>query len=135
MGWNFCWRPSKLHFWKVGISTLQAIQNYEKWWGSLHAIAQHTTTNVKHVEVYYECLLKLTNCLQVRAIDVFLTIVFKTSLLLYLILAITSMKRNTLIEHKEAIVICEENGPISLNYNVWLTTLKADIITNSSTYW
>jgi hypothetical protein len=27
------------------------------------------------------------------------------------------MTRNTLIKHKEAIVICEENGPIIANYN------------------
>jgi hypothetical protein len=32
------------------------------------------------------------------------------------------MKRDTLIEHKEAIVVCEESGPISLNYNALLTT-------------
>jgi hypothetical protein len=34
-----------------------------------------------------------------------------------------------LIEHKEANVICEESGPISLSYNVLLTTPKANIIT------
>jgi hypothetical protein len=36
------------------------------------------------VEVYYECLLKLTNYLKVRATNVFLTIVFKAGLLPYL---------------------------------------------------
>jgi hypothetical protein len=39
-----------------------------------------------------------------------------------LILTIVGMKRDTLIEHKEAIVVCEESGPISLNYNALLTT-------------
>jgi hypothetical protein len=39
------------------------------------------------------------------------------------------MKKDTLIEHKEATVVCEENGPISLSYNVLLTTLKANTIT------
>jgi hypothetical protein len=38
------------------------------------------------------------------------------------------MKRDTLIEHKEAIGVCEDNGPITLNYNVLLTTLEANII-------
>jgi hypothetical protein len=39
---------------------------------------------VEHVEVYYEHLLKLANCLQIRATCVFLTIVFKVGLLPYL---------------------------------------------------
>jgi hypothetical protein len=38
------------------------------------------------------------------------------------------MKRITLIEHKEAVVICEENGLVSLSYNVLLTTPKANAI-------
>jgi hypothetical protein len=29
------------------------------------------------------------------------------------------MKRNTLIKHKEAIVICGESGFVSLSYNVY----------------
>jgi hypothetical protein len=36
------------------------------------------------------------------------------------------MKINTLIEHKEVVVVCEESGPISMSYNVLLTTLKAN---------
>jgi hypothetical protein len=47
--------------------------------------------NVERVEIHYECLLKLTNCLQVRTIDVFPTTIFRIGLLLYLILT-TSMK-------------------------------------------
>jgi hypothetical protein len=39
---------------------------------------------VEHVEVYYEHLLKLANCLQVRTTYVFLTIVFKVGLLPYI---------------------------------------------------
>jgi len=58
---------------------------------------------VECVEVYYEHLLKLTNCLQVRATNVFLTTVFKVSLLPYLSLATVGMKGNTLIEHKEVV--------------------------------
>jgi hypothetical protein len=38
------------------------------------------------------------------------------------------MKRDTLIEHKEVVVICEENGPISLGYNALITTPEANII-------
>jgi hypothetical protein len=47
---------------------------------------------------------------------------FFSPLLPYLILTIAGMKRNTLIEHKEVVVICEENGPINLNYIVILIT-------------
>jgi hypothetical protein len=32
------------------------------------------------------------------------------------------MKWNTLIEHKEAVVVCEESWPVSLSYNALLTT-------------
>jgi hypothetical protein len=87
---------------------------------------QQLTT--ERVEVYYECLLKLTNCLQVITIDVFFTIVFKASLLPYLKLAIASMKRNTLMEHKKAIVVCEKSGLISLNYDTLLTASKTNTI-------
>jgi hypothetical protein len=38
------------------------------------------------------------------------------------------MNRNTLIEHKEVVVVCEENGPISLSYNALLTTLEANTV-------
>jgi hypothetical protein len=82
---------------------------------------------VECVKVYYEHLLKFTNCLHVKPIDIFFTIVFRASLLPYLKLAITSMKRNILIEHKEVVIICEESGPISMNYNVLLTTTKANV--------
>jgi hypothetical protein len=37
------------------------------------------------------------------------------------------MKRNILIEHKE-VVVCEESGFVSLNYNVLLTTPKANAV-------
>jgi hypothetical protein len=47
--------------------------------------------NVERFEVHNERLLKLTNCLQVRTIDVFPTTIFKIGLLPYLILT-TSMK-------------------------------------------
>jgi hypothetical protein len=47
----------------------------------LHNIQQQI---VEFVEVYYERLLKLANCLQVSTTNVFLTTIFKASLLPYL---------------------------------------------------
>jgi hypothetical protein len=38
------------------------------------------------------------------------------------------MKRNTLIEHKKIAILCEERGPVSLNYNALLTTLEANVV-------
>jgi len=38
------------------------------------------------------------------------------------------MMRYTLIKHKEAIVVCEESGHVSLNYNDLLTTLEVNIV-------
>jgi len=38
------------------------------------------------------------------------------------------MKRDTLIEHKEVVVVCEESGHVSLSSNVLLTTPKANTI-------
>ncbi len=85
---------------------------------------QQTT---EHVEVYYKCLLKLTNYLTVKARNVFLTIVFKAGLLPYLRLTTACMKKNILIWHKEAIIVCEESGLVSMNYNALLTTPKTNV--------
>ncbi len=79
-------------------------------------------------DVYYKCLLKLTNQLHARTTYVFLTIVFKASLLPYLILTIVGVKRDTLMEHKEAIIVCQESGHVSLNYNYLLTTSEINIV-------
>jgi len=35
------------------------------------------------------------------------------------------MTRDTFIKHKEDAMICEENGPIIVNYNVFLTQLES----------
>ncbi len=88
----------------------------------LQNIQQQTT---KHVEVYYECLLKLANCLHVKTINVFFTTISRANLLLHLKLAIAGMKRITLME---VVVICEESGPIKMSYNVVLTTPEANIV-------
>jgi hypothetical protein len=50
---------------------------------------------------------EITKCLQVKTLDVFLTIVFKIRLLPYLGLTIIGMKQDTLIEHKEVVVVCD----------------------------
>ncbi len=89
---------------------------------------QNIQQTIKHVEVYYEHLLKLTNYLQVRTTNVFLTTVFRAGLLPYLKLTTTRMKRDTLIEHKEVVVVCEENGPVSLSFNVLLTTPETNTV-------
>jgi hypothetical protein len=38
------------------------------------------------------------------------------------------MKRDTLMEHKKVVVVCEENGPVNLSYNIMLTTLETNIV-------
>jgi hypothetical protein len=38
------------------------------------------------------------------------------------------MKWDTLIEHKDVVIVCEENGHVSLNCNVSLTTPKANVV-------
>ncbi len=76
--------------------------------------------------------MKLVNCLQVKTTYDFLTIVFRASFLAYLRMTIIGMKRDTLIEHKESTIVCEESGHASLNYNVLLTGLEANTIVKES---
>jgi hypothetical protein len=38
------------------------------------------------------------------------------------------LKKDTLIEHKEATIVHEESGRVSLSYNALLTTLEANTI-------
>ncbi len=72
--------------------------------------------------------MKLANCLHVITTNVFFTTVLKAGLLFNLRLIFVGKRKNTSIEHKEAIVKCEESGPISLSYNALLTTLKINTI-------
>jgi len=51
--------------------------------------------------------IEIINCLQVRTTNVFFIIVFKIRLLPYLGLTTTRMKQDTLIEHKEVVVVCD----------------------------
>jgi hypothetical protein len=89
----------------------------------LHNIQQQIV-----VEVYYECLLKLANCLHVRATNVFLTTIFKVGLLPYLILTTASTKINILIKHIETTIVCEESGHVSLSYNDLLITPEVNVV-------
>jgi hypothetical protein len=57
---------------------------------------------IEKVEVYYERSLKLANSLQHKTTNNFLIIVFKYGLQPYSHVATTSMKRETLQQHKEA---------------------------------
>jgi len=52
--------------------------------------------------------LKLANSLQQNITNNFLTIVFKFRSQPYLCVAIISMKRETLHQHKEVVLVCEE---------------------------
>jgi hypothetical protein len=60
-----------------------------------------------------------------KVIDVFFIVILKTSLQPYLILATIVMMRDTLIKHKETIVICEESGSVITNYNVLIIQLES----------
>jgi hypothetical protein len=60
------------------------------------------------MEVYDEKLMKLANSLHHKTIDSLLTIIFRSGLQPYLHVGIVGMKRETLQQHKEAILVCEE---------------------------
>jgi len=79
------------------------------------------------VEVYYECLLKFVNCLQMKATNVFFTTIFRASLQPYLRLAIVGMTRDAFIKHKEDVVIYEESRPIITNYNILIIHPRVQI--------
>jgi hypothetical protein len=66
------------------------------------------------MEKYYEWILHLQLDYILKTIDMYLTIVFYVQLFPYLKLTTINMKRDTLIEHKEATLICENNGPKGL---------------------
>ncbi len=77
----------------------------------LYLVKELAATSWRTVEVYYKRWLKLVNCLQVKATNVFLTTIFRVGLEPYL--RLTSMARNTFLKHKEVVVIYEESGPHS----------------------
>ncbi len=60
------------------------------------------------MEAYYEILLKLANNLQHKTTNSFLTNDFIFGLQPYLHVATLGLKRETLQQHKEATLVCEE---------------------------
>jgi hypothetical protein len=56
-----------------------------------------------------------------QATNGFLMTIFKAGLQPYFRLATTGMSRDTLIKHKEVVIICEESGPVIANYNTLIT--------------
>jgi Fe2+ or Zn2+ uptake regulation protein len=64
------------------------------------------------VEVYYERIQKLVHGLQVPTIYNFLTTMLKASLQSYLRIVTARMKRSTLQEHKEVVMLCEKGMTI-----------------------
>jgi hypothetical protein len=81
------------------------IQNDEQIYMELKKMKQEGTGRV---EVYYEWIQKLAHGLQIPTIDNFPTTVFIASLQSYLRITIARMKRSTLQQHKEVVMLCEE---------------------------
>jgi hypothetical protein len=44
------------------------------------------------------------------------------------------MKKDTSMEHKEVVVVCEKNGPINLSCNVLLTTSETNTLIKHVVY-
>jgi hypothetical protein len=61
------------------------------------------------VEIYYERILKLANCLQHQTNDNLLTTFFQVWFQSYLRIAMAGMKRDTLLEQKVYVITCEES--------------------------
>ncbi len=59
-----------------------------------------------------------------KVTNVFLTTIFKIGLQPYFRLATSCMTRDILFKNKEAIVMCEESGPVITNYNILITQPK-----------
>lgn len=105
------------------------MKNEEKLYMQLGNLQQQVN---KRVEVYYECLLKLSNYLQVKATNVFFITIFRASLQPYLKITIVGMTRDTFIKHKEIVVICEESALVIANYNILIIHPKVQ--TGCTTY-
>jgi hypothetical protein len=67
----------------------------------------------------------LVNYLQIKAIDVLFTMIFKVGLQPYLRLVENKMIRDALIKHKESIVMCEESELVIANCNALSTQPKS----------
>ncbi len=83
----------------------QIVQTNEQVYMAFYVIKQGI---IEKVEVYYKRILKLANCLQHKAKDNLLTIFYRVGLVPYLKVATIGMKCNSLFEHKEIAITCEE---------------------------
>ena len=77
------------------------------------AQAYNMLKNIEHkrdekVQQYYERFAKLVNSLQKSPDDGFLVTLFRGGLLLELIVATASMKRETLADQLDAAILCED---------------------------
>jgi hypothetical protein len=66
--------------------------------------------------------------LQVNVTDVFFFIIFKAGLQPYLRLDTLGMARDTLIKHKEVVMIYEESGSIIANCNALIIHLESKLV-------
>jgi hypothetical protein len=82
---------------------------------------------IEKVEVYHKRILKLANCLQHKANDNLLIIFYKVGLVPYLKVATISMKCNSLFEHKEIVVTCEDCTSDPTKYQKLLKPPKSNI--------
>jgi hypothetical protein len=72
------------------------VHNNLEWWTSLFVTKEHEAKEEWKGGHYYERLLKLTNSLQHRIINNFLTPIFRSRLQPYLCVTTIGMKRETL---------------------------------------
>lgn len=84
----------------------QKVQIDEQVYMALRVIKQAMN---KKMEVYYEHILKLANCLNHKMNNSLLTTFFQIKLVPYLWITIIGMKWNTLFLHKEVRVTCKKN--------------------------
>jgi hypothetical protein len=74
------------------------------------------------VEVYYEQLFKLANCLYVKTTDVLFNLYFSNTFVTIFAFGNCKYEKGHFNKHKEVVVICEESGLVTISYNVILIT-------------
>jgi hypothetical protein len=80
----------------------------------------------KKVEVCYKRILKLANFLEHKVDANLLTVFFNVGLVLYLRVATTHMKCNSLFKHKEVVITCEKSMGDPIEYQKLLEPPKLD---------
>ncbi len=74
------------------------------------------------VEVYYEQLFKLTNCLDVKVMDFFFNLCFSSRFVTIFAFGNCKCERGHFNEHKKVVIICEESGLVTISYSAILIT-------------